>query len=1440
MFPRLSRKSSKPSIGIKSWYTSKLSKNDNIFYIDTTLPQAIKDNHNSFNTFFNSEILDREALLLNHETYDRDNIISIHPYNDIDENDNKYLQDLKTTYTENYISTLPQTQKYPYFSKDLHMKNYLVYEKIEKAHGISIPIEQQSDEQFVSSLIQRVDGLKKCSEDIKETPERKTYYSNEYVIEKENLDILLSQPELVITDKIKNQCQKINWNDYASIKKEFDYKKFQLFLSNKLELGFAKTFLPDECFNSDGTINIDIIKQIVDSNNTNFRQYIFGFGSIVSSFIQYKPIFESRSMMTSLEGTYVCDKFINWNVFMNLFYNRCAMSNSDIFCPIRFILPEKDIFYINPSNKNDGIKIRYLKQINYLFDISKVKFIGVLVIKNIDDKTNNKKLMIKFIFKNLNKFNWDTMDTIKGIIPEYFIVNESMRTINEGSIIPHPNITFIELRNFMNMQKSKKITIYGSDLSNNVLFISNNNYRDTDKKNTIIKDLKLFEMEISDAEHQYFYLHKKIVSGGGYNNLKLKLKLQITKNEKILYNPNNNICGNYYNSFLNKVDTTIGIDFNKSSEYIDKFYFASQTLYDYLLLSNDEIKINKFFIERLNNKLLITKYIPISSKFYYYTEIFNKYNINITHKHKLLVIGYTITPIEFIKFNNYKINNINVVIPMIGIDSTKIMQKWNEYINIIKGIYNIQIIEYLDILYKLPILQIDNIDKKNDLVIYNIYDSDAYLYVYETYLNIPNIFIGALIGLKYTNIGGTFILNFGSVAYKQLADIYLILSQYFTEHHLYYPEVSNLFKRTGTIGIFKGYKGISDTEYNKLLDILKHIEKIYPNGSSDFNIYDPEIRKYFHINKSINTKLAEKHNNIIGFLDTKPNDPIYDNIRQFNDERYLKQDIYMSKLLIYLNKPLKELEQIKIPTQEQITNAILYCKKYDIPMFNKYSLTLQNNIITKTILHDMYGLHEPLLYKFKTPFQTHITDKISFNPKFKSLSRNKIKGSLLKTIHIIKNKSKTKQITQKQKQSGSFFNNLFTNDTNNNKSVKSVKYKSNKKSKTISKTKSSLTHKLLKHSNISLKDALFNSNNSLVQVGRLMDVRKDFTKINPNELYFNLKEQFRYYKAATPRNVKNLDKKVQYLLKDYSISQAWLKMYEAITDCNLIPTNRKGTYKSLHICEAPGTFINCINNYIHTKTQYNSYEWISQSLKPRGAKSKSDTISDTYGLIKRHPEQWDFGVDDTGDITNIDNIKHYAKIAKDMNVNLMTSDAGLPMGDPKYYQVAYASYVSILYSLPQNGTLLYKILSPIDIPLIWNLIYITYTNFKEMIFFKPVQNSQSREFYIIGKGYMGTDQSVLDKLLDLVPKFDDPKFNEGEYDLFNDTYPEEFVIQVQNICEKLASNYVNSIERIIYYVDNIDELGKDYQKHIESYMEEKNDDWIRKYKPIRLEKKFIL
>ena len=974
-----------------------------------------------------------------------------------------------------------------------------------------------------------------------------------------------------------------------------------------------------------------------------------------------------------------------------------------------------------------------------------------------------------------------------------------------------------------------------------------------------------------------------LVSGGYNNSVLLYPPLTSGGYNNTLLNKINIKTSTYINLFNDKLSNGIFKEYNTiklsniiiyimNKEITNKIF---KLLYKYLCIEPKEVIFLQLFNNYYYDKYSITKYRPLHNTFYSINEVLIQFNIlnNITKNDNILVIDTNMAYIENIKYNNYKLKHIKFILLLFTYDyylekeKLYLQEHYKEksiYLDIIKNIYETNIIYFKDKIENLLDIDIENINKYK-LFIYNNFILSHSFFMYNDFLNVINLYVGMMMNFKYVKIGGTFIIHLGSVSYKHTADIYLILKEYFEESNLYYPEISNLYKDNGIIGIFKNFKGISIIDYNIFLEILNKLIKMYPNNVEyNFNIYNKEDRDKFKISKPIDENKRQKY--ITGFL---PDDTDYTEIIDFNNSIYPAKVLFLQKCINAYNNPPNV--NIKVPTKEQILSSILYCRKYEIPIFDKYTITTQNNTITKTILNDLYGLHEPLIYKFKTPFSTHIANKIIFNPKFKSTSKTnstyKQYTSLLRTKTI--SKPTSKPTSKSKSKSHSLFNNLFSNDNNNNNkdttkkshstTYKSTIHKSSKHKSSTNKLKSTKKHSHFKHSNISLEDAIFNSNNQLIQVGRLIDVRKDFTKANPTELYDKLKNQLRFYKGkkgdcknkpsdndrndrndCNDRNVGNLDIKVQRFLGDFSISQAWVKMYEIITDCNLIPTNRKGIYKSFHICEAPGTFINCINNYIHTKTNYDAFEWKSQSLKPKGARSKYDTIGDTYGLIKRYPNKWDFGVDNTGDITNIENIKHYAKFAKNMNINLMTSDCGLPWGDPKYYQVAYASYVSILYSLPKNGTLLYKILSPIDIPLIWNLIYITYTNFKEMYFFKPVQNSQSREFYIIGKGYLGIDQSILDKLLYLVQDFEDPKFNKEEYDLFNDTYPEEFVIQVQNICEHLASNYVNSIERIIYYVDNVDNLGKEYKKHIESYMEEKNDDWIRKYKPIRIEKKFIL
>ena len=41
------------------------------------------------------------------------------------------------------------------------------------------------------------------------------------------------------------------------------------------------------------------------------------------------------------------------------------------------------------------------------------------------------------------------------------------------------------------------------------------------------------------------------------------------------------------------------------------------------------------------------------------------------------------------------------------------------------------------------------------------------------------------------------------------------------------------------------------------------------------------------------------------------------------------------------------------------------------------------------------------------------------------------------------------------------------------------------------------------------------------------------------------------------------------------------------------------------------------------------------------------------------------------------------------------------------------------------------------------ILYICYQSFKELIFHKPLQNQQSREFYVIGKGFLGIKEDIL-------------------------------------------------------------------------------------------------
>ena len=341
----------------------------------------------------------------------------------------------------------------------------------------------------------------------------------------------------------------------------------------------------------------------------------------------------------------------------------------------------------------------------------------------------------------------------------------------------------------------------------------------------------------------------------------------------------------------------------------------------------------------------------------------------------------------------------------------------------------------------------------------------------------------------------------------------------------------------------------------------------------------------------------------------------------------------------------------------------------------------------------------------------------------------------------------------------------------------------------------------------------------------MIDSRRDLNIDDENKQLPNYSDAailFRYYKSSASDVSNNLATMCRSKI-NRNVSQAWLKMYEVLAETDIIPKNMT-KFRSFHLCEAPGSFIDCLDYYIKKETNIKDFNWNAQSYKAVKGKAY---FGDDFGIMKAYPDHWKWGADGTGDITKCNNILSYKELCKD--IDLITSDCGIPMFQPGYERILFSSMVAITYLLPIGGSMIFKILTPINKPIVWNIIYLWFTSFNEFRFFKPIQNSQSREFYIIGKGYNGINKSSLDKLLDLVKDENDTFMN---VDLFNGKYPESFVNQIANVSKQLVDNWSFTIQKQIYYSDNMESLknNKWFMKTIQYYIKKKNLDFIEKYK----------
>lgn len=342
-----------------------------------------------------------------------------------------------------------------------------------------------------------------------------------------------------------------------------------------------------------------------------------------------------------------------------------------------------------------------------------------------------------------------------------------------------------------------------------------------------------------------------------------------------------------------------------------------------------------------------------------------------------------------------------------------------------------------------------------------------------------------------------------------------------------------------------------------------------------------------------------------------------------------------------------------------------------------------------------------------------------------------------------------------------------------------------------------------------------------------MKLNKYKRLIDTREQSGDIKEYVGWKNWNTHTNKIDLLKSLKYELYNVHninsrITNAWTKFYEILIKYPQL-TNYS-LVKSFHICEAPGAFIFAL--YEFAKLKKLNLEWLAQSLNPYSKENQEkfpSMLSDQFEVIKECPDKWLFGKDTTGNIMNIDNIKHYKKHVK--GINLMTADGGLQSSPHLYNEqeahvskLIYAEVLTILAVLEKNGCAVIKMFIPIAEPITISTLFLLSCCFEKVEICKPMTSHASNsEMYVICINYKKPELDLKKLFKRLNNKKDWSRIPILPLELI----PSSFLKSLYEIAKKLVDLQIRVIDRSLVYHELY------IPKIVEKYKKMAVDKWIK-------------
>ena len=353
--------------------------------------------------------------------------------------------------------------------------------------------------------------------------------------------------------------------------------------------------------------------------------------------------------------------------------------------------------------------------------------------------------------------------------------------------------------------------------------------------------------------------------------------------------------------------------------------------------------------------------------------------------------------------------------------------------------------------------------------------------------------------------------------------------------------------------------------------------------------------------------------------------------------------------------------------------------------------------------------------------------------------------------------------------------------------------------------------------NIILGDVLNESYKTLDYLEKNLFARR----LQKNKL-IKIQNNLNYYSS----NSKDISKySIPYLLNKLIpyrdvIDIKWTIIYEILNETDLIKSNYN--YNILLLSNNYMGELDCLKYYCSLK---NSRVSFLTSSDFNGSEVKLNNINNIFDISQSYTKlnhEIDLDLDpdtDTNGGISVNNFFHSKSNGIIINTNNYKNTYNI-----------FKQLFLILYSLKDGDSMLFKLPLLLNNKSIMNLIYIAYHHFKDLIFYKPIQERNTRDFYIIGINYKQIDDELLDTIIHHINEINNNNLDFNDLDMFNDIYPEAFGIQLESINTILTNKYIKFQEKQIYYHDCYEFINKNISMLSRQYIMEKNIEWIKRYK----------